>query len=87
MTDRAYRDGDDGKPEDRRKKLMMKMREWGFTDEERHQAATYMLRRDVTTFSGLDDEQVTCLLWAIEGFEIFVEIFRQRAQTGSSDSP
>jgi vacuolar-type H+-ATPase subunit C/Vma6 len=64
--------------EHRRKKLMMKAREWGLTDEERMEFASQLLRRDITTWSTLDDAQVSRLLDAVEGFELMTELARQR---------
>ena len=71
-------ESDGGIIEARRKKLMMKAREWELTDDERMHLASYMLRRDITTWSGLDDEQVTKLLSGFEFFELMVELARQR---------
>jgi len=38
------------------------------TDEERMELATYFLRRDITSWSHLDDAQVDRLLDALEGY-------------------
>ena len=75
---------DDDTPEARRKKLMMKARELGLTRQERMEFASYLLRRDITTWSGLPDEYVLRLLDALEGFELMMELARQRAQTSAS---
>lgn len=66
-------------PSKRRRKLAMKARELGLTDDERMQLASYLLRRDVTTWSTLDDGQVSRLLDVFEGFELLTELARQRA--------
>lgn len=68
----------DDTPEARRRKLMMKARELGLTREERMEFASYLLRRDITTWSRLPDEYVYRLLDAIEGFELLAELARQR---------
>lgn len=60
--------------EARRRKLMMLCKEiFGDDDrarEERLELATYLLRRDITTYKGLDDAQVSRLLDAVEGYQL-----------------
>lgn len=72
------RNGEDGSPAARRRKLMMVARELGLTDQERMEFASYMLRRDITTWKTLSDAQVWRLLDGLEGFEMLVELLRQR---------
>lgn len=53
-----------------RKKLYTLCGELGLTREERLEWASYQLRRDVTSFDALDEEQVGRLLDGIEGFSL-----------------
>lgn len=62
----------------RKRKLMMVARELGLTREERMEFACYMLRRDITTWRTLSDEQVWRLLDGLEGGELLIELLRQR---------
>jgi len=77
MTERAYNDEGDG-PGDRRRKLMKVSREIGLTRDERLELASYILRRDVTTWKTLSDEQVWRMLDALEGFETVVRLLSLR---------
>lgn len=52
-----------------RKLMQVLKREIGLTDEERYELATILLRRDITSYSQLTDEQVNRLLDAAEGYE------------------
>lgn len=45
-------------------------REQGMTRDERLELASYILRRDITTWKTLSDEQVWRLLDALEGHEL-----------------
>jgi hypothetical protein len=72
------RNGEDGSPEARRKKLMMVAREIGLTREERMELASYILRRDVRTWKSLDEVQVLRLLDALEGFELLSQLLALR---------
>lgn len=60
--------------EARRRKLMMLAKEiFGDDDrarQERMELASYLLRRDVTTWSTLDDAQRSRLLDALEGYQL-----------------
>jgi hypothetical protein len=69
---------DGGTVESRRRKLMMTAREWGLSREERMEIASYHLRRDITTWKTLSDEQVTRLLDGFELAELLIELRRQR---------
>ena len=56
----------------------MRAKEIGLTDDERHALAEYLLRRDITSWTQLDEAQVSRLLDAFEGFELIVELLSQR---------
>lgn len=77
MDEGACNEPDDT-PEARRKKLMKYVRELELTREERMDLASYLLRRDVTTWRTLTDGQRWRLLDAIEGYDLIREILRQR---------
>jgi hypothetical protein len=55
--------------EARRRKLMMLAKEITLTDEERWELAEYLLHRDVTTWSTLNDAERCRLLDACEGYQ------------------
>lgn len=67
-----------------RRKLFQRAKELGFTPVERIDLAQYLLRRDITSWKQLDEEQVRRLLDAFEGFELIVHILRDRS--GSEDA-
>lgn len=71
--------------EARRRKLMMLCKEIGLTRDERHELASYMLRRDVTTYSGLDDTQISRLLDAAEGYQLIDVLLSLRPARVSAD--
>jgi hypothetical protein len=52
----------------RRRKLHVYADQIGLTTEERIEIAQLMLRRDITSWKDLDDEQVDRMLDALEGF-------------------
>lgn len=66
-------------PAARRRKLMKVSREQGMTRDERMEFASYILRRDITTWKTLDDGQVWRLLDALEGHELRVHQLLSRA--------
>lgn len=70
--------GEASTPELRRRKLAMLAREHGLSREDRLDLASYMLRRDITTWRTLSDAQVSRLLDAFEGHELLAELERQR---------
>jgi len=72
----------DGPQAARHRKLMASAKEVGLTQEERIELAQYILRRDITTWSTLDDAQVLRLLDAFEGFHLIVELLAQRPPSG-----
>jgi hypothetical protein len=63
---------------DRRKKLMMVAREIGLTRDDRLELASYILRRDITTWRTLDDGQVWRLLDALEGHCLVEQLLSMR---------
>ncbi len=54
----------------------------GLTREERLEVASYQLRRDITSWSQLDHNQVLRLLDSLEGYQLVSEILRQRSGPG-----
>jgi hypothetical protein len=62
----------------RTKKLHVWARELGLTDGERIELATYLLRRDITSWTQLDDEQNSRLLDAMEGFQLISALLEMR---------
>lgn len=61
-----------------RRKVYQRAKELGLSRDERLHLAEILLRRDVRSWSDLDEAQVLRLLDAIEGFELIVELARQR---------
>lgn len=59
---------DDGPSARRRKLFALAKNELGLTDDERHELAEWVLRRDISSWSQLDDAQVCRMLDTIEGF-------------------
>ena len=49
------------------------------TREERMELASYILRRDITTWKSLTDEQRWRLLDAIEGYHLITTLLEQRS--------
>lgn len=64
-----------------RRKLHQRCDEIGLTRDERLHLAEYLLRRDITSFSQLDEAQVLRMLDALEGFELIVALLAQRPPT------
>ncbi len=64
------------------KKLMTYADAIGLTREERLEVASYQLRRDITSWSQLDHNQVLRLLDSLEGYQLVSEILRQRSGPG-----
>lgn len=52
--------------------------ELGLNRIERLDIACYLLRRDITSFDSLDDDQVMRMLDAFEGALLVLEQYRQR---------
>jgi hypothetical protein len=67
----------------RMRKLMAVCAEVGLSKEERMELATYLLRRDVVTFKGLEDDQVDRLLDALEGYQLVTTLVGQRVDSYS----
>lgn len=65
-------------PEARRRKAYLLAREIGLSRDDRLHLAEYLLRRDVTTWEGLDDEQISRLLDGMESHMLILELYRQR---------
>lgn len=61
-----------------RRKLFLICDEVGLTDDERKELACYLLRRDITSFSQLDEDQVLRMLDAVEGYQLITELMRLR---------
>lgn len=72
-------EGADGGPEDaRRRKLMMLAKEMGLTRDERIELSQMILRRDITSWKQLDDDQVIRMLDALEGHLLITALLLQR---------
>lgn len=63
-----------------RRKLYLLCSDLGLSRVERIEIARYLLRRDITSFDSLDDEQVLRMLDAFEGTLLVLEQFRQRVR-------
>ena len=63
--------------EARRRKAYMVAKQIGLTDEQRMALAETILRRDITSWKQLDDDQIVRMLDALEGYELIVELRRQ----------
>lgn len=62
----------------RRKLYLLAKTTIGLTDEERIDLAQFLLRRDITSWKQLSDEQVGRMLDACEGYQLIDELKRQR---------
>jgi hypothetical protein len=72
------------------RKLFLLIREVGLTREERIELAQVILHRDITTYKGLDDEQIGRLCDALEGYEKITWLLTIRGDTTGtpvSDAP
>lgn len=58
--------------------LMAKATELKMTRDERIEFAQFFLKRDITTWKQLSDEQVRRMLDAFNGFELLLEVIHQR---------
>lgn len=76
----------DGPQSVRRRKLMATAKEIGMTRDERIDLACFLLRRDITTWKTLDDDQICRLLDAMEGWVLIEELVRQRTGQVSPNS-
>jgi hypothetical protein len=65
---------------------MATVKEIGMTRDERMAFAEQLLRRDVTTWTTLDEDQVCRLLDAIDGWVLIEELVRQRPAQVSPNS-
>lgn len=60
------------------KKLMLLSKEIGLLDHERIELSQIILRRDITSWRQLDDEQVRRMLDALEGYEKITALLDMR---------
>jgi len=63
---------------DQRRKLHSLCDQLTFTRDERIELAQYLLRRDITSYSQLSEEQVCRLLDALDGFHLVVQLLSMR---------
>lgn len=68
-----------GPSEKRRRKLYLVARELGLTREERLDLSCYFLRRDITSWKQLDEDQINRLLDLFEGYHLIGQVFEQRS--------
>jgi hypothetical protein len=78
---------DPGSPEARRIKMMAVAREIGLTRDERIELAQYLLRRDITSWKQLTDEQVNRMLDCLEGFELITHLLTLQTVSASDLEP
>lgn len=64
----------------RRRKAFKIAKDIGLTDDERHELAQYILRRDITTWAGLEAAQLDRLLDAMEGYELITTLMQLRPE-------
>lgn len=64
-----------------RKKMYLMAKEIGLTREERIELARYLLRRDVSSCSDLDEDQVLRMLDAMEGYHLISTLNALRPPT------
>lgn len=67
-----------GTPVARRRKSFLLCDEVGLDRDQRLELAEYLLRRDVTSWNHLDDDQIGRLLDALEGYQLISELKRQQ---------
>ena len=72
---------DGGSQSPQRRKLHLLAREIGLTRTERIELSCYLLRRDITTWKQLDDEQVLRMLDALNGYQMIRVLEMQRPPT------
>lgn len=73
-----------GSQSPQRRKLHVLADEIGLVRDERIEIAQYLLRRDITSWSQLDEAQVARMLDALEGFGLVVEQLAQRASSSTT---
>jgi len=64
--------------EARRRKLWCLAKEIGLSKDERIEWTQYLLRRDLTTWAGLDDGQVSRLLDGLESYQLLRDLLAMR---------
>lgn len=62
----------------RKRKLWMLAKELGMNHDERIELTQYLLRRDVTSWDQLTDDQVVRLLDAVEGYQLIRDLIAMR---------
>ena len=62
----------------RERKLYAVAREIGLTRGERIEVAQYLLRRDITSWKQLDEEQVARMLDGLEGYQLISTLLDMR---------
>lgn len=72
---------------EKRRKLFVWADEIGLEREERLAIASYLLRRDITSWKQLDDAQVDRLLDALEGHHLVSELLSQRIVPARPERP
>jgi hypothetical protein len=60
------------------RKLHLRAKEIGLTRDERIDLTQFLLRRDVTSWKQLDDDQVLRLLDCLEGYQLIEALLAQR---------
>lgn len=69
-------------PGERRRKLFVYADQIGLTTDERIEIAQFLLRRDITSWRQLDDDQVNRMLDALEGFLLVTYQLSLRTEDG-----
>ena len=67
-----------GNVEARRRKLWVLAKEIGLTTDERIEWTQYLLRRDITSWVGLPDDQVSRLLDGLESYQLLTCLLSMR---------
>lgn len=70
-----------------RRKLYLLATEIGLDREERVELARYLLRRDITSWQGLGEDQILRMLDALEGYHLVEMLFMQRPPKEPDEDP
>lgn len=62
----------------RKRKLWMLAKHLGLSHDERIELTQYLLRRDITSWEHLTDDQVVRLLDAVEGYQLINDLMTMR---------
>lgn len=73
-------DGPDGMTGAKLRKLFSYAKAFGLTREDRLGLAEVLLRRDISSWSDLDDTQINRMLDALEGATLVMALMAQRPQ-------